>query len=61
MQSWMLYPPRWKTPNVHLCHYLGHNNINVHNCNRINVVMASPKCMNKNLFEMVSSCVWNKA
>ena len=27
---------------VHLFHYMGHNNINVCNCNRINVVMASP-------------------
>ena len=37
--------------------FLGHNNINVRNCNRINVVMASPNCINKNLFKMVSSCV----
>ena len=42
-------------------HSLGHNNINVRNCNRINVVMASPNCMNENFLEMVSYCVWNKA
>ena len=45
---------------VHLFHYLGHNITNVRNCNRINVVMASPNCMNENLLEIVSYCVWNK-
>ena len=45
---------------VHLFHYSGHNNINVRNCNRINVIMTSPNCMNENLLEMVSSCVWNE-
>ena len=46
---------------VHLFHYLGNNSINVSNCNKINVVMASPNCMNENFLEMISSCVWNEA
>ena len=41
---------------VHLFHYSGHNNINVCNCNQINVIMTSLNCMIENLLEMVSSC-----
>ena len=42
---------------AYLFHSLGHNSINVRNCNRIIVVMPSPNCMNENMLEMVSSCL----
>ena len=44
---------------VYLFHYLGHNSINVCNCNRIIVAMPLANCMNENLLEIIS-CLWNE-